>query len=243
MVVEHLHARDHRNVVSARLLAKPLLVGNVEIAAMPGRESGEPFTESLPQESERSLARPESEKAFLMLRDLEPGHAGRSLLTAQATARQEAAEVSITFVLARQKHEGRAILDRDLGAHDQVDSQLLGFLMGAHDAVDPVAIGESEGAKPQAVGFLHQLFRMARAFEKRAVGFTEKRDVGKRRHISTQSLMPRCGIGNDENDFERDSWCKKGDMEIGEMWRYVGRSGESWIPSPYLLRSPYPPCI
>jgi hypothetical protein len=72
MVVEHLHTRDHGDVVSARFLAKTLLVGNVEIAAVPGGESVEPFAEGLLQERERSFSYPVSEKSVLMLGDLPP---------------------------------------------------------------------------------------------------------------------------------------------------------------------------
>jgi hypothetical protein len=98
-------------------------------------------------------------------------------------------------VSARQQYESGSVVDRDLRTDDEMDSQLLGFLMGAHDAVDPVAIGDGERAKPEAMSLLHQLFGMARALEKRAIGFTEKRDVAHR------SLF---------DSF----WCKKGDRGI-----------------------------
>ncbi len=98
MVVEHLHARDHGNAAPARFLAKALLVGNVEIAAMPGGESVEPFAESLLEKIERSLSDPESEEALLMLGDFEPGDPRGSLLAAPTPAGHEAAEVSIAFV-------------------------------------------------------------------------------------------------------------------------------------------------
>jgi hypothetical protein len=95
-----------------------------------------------------------------------------------------------------------------------MNSQLLGFLMGAHDAVDPVAVGEGERAKAQAMGFFHQLFRMARAFEKRAVGLAEKRNIGRRRHIVMFLFFQLTRL-----EPSKDTWCKKGDMEMGEMWR------------------------
>jgi hypothetical protein len=83
MVVEHFHAGDQGNAASARFFSKTLFVGNVEIAAMPRRESVEPLDESLSQELERALSSPESEKSFLVLGDLRPGDTRRSLLAAQ----------------------------------------------------------------------------------------------------------------------------------------------------------------
>jgi hypothetical protein len=185
MVVEHFHARHHGNAAPVGFFAKTLFVGNVEIAAMAGGDGIEPVAESVLQELERSLTDPESEETRLVLGDLGPGNLREPFFAAQAAARHEAAEIPVSLVMAREEHHRRAVVHGDLRPDDEMYSQLLSLDVRAHDAVDPVAIGDGERAKPEAVGFFHELFGMTGPLEKGAIGFTEERNVGEGRH-STQ---------------------------------------------------------
>ena len=58
---------------------------------------------------------------------------------------------------------------RDLGAHEQMQTEFPSLDVRPDDPIDAVAVGQRQRPEPKSVGLFHQFVGMARAFEKREV--------------------------------------------------------------------------
>ena len=90
----------------------------------------------------------------------------------------ELAKVGVAAAILSQQNDCRAVVDRDLRTDDQPQPDFPGLHMRPHHAVNPIPVGQSQRRQAEANRFLHQLVRMARAFEKRKITFAPEGNVG-----------------------------------------------------------------
>ena len=123
-------------------------------------------------------AAPERDEPAGLYGDLAPADARLALRRAAVPRGEQSAEVRVALPVLREEGDRRAVVQRDLGAHDEGDAKLLGPDVGADDAGDPVPVREGERTDPVLVAGLDQLFRVRRPFQEREVAFAPERDVG-----------------------------------------------------------------
>ena len=192
-VIEHLGRRYERDPGAVGMPAQTGFLVDFLRTPMPAHNRVEAVAERLAHAGDEGaqfgivsmderapVSAPQRDHPFGVVADLGPGDTRLSLRPAQPARRDQPADVRVPGAVHRQQHTNRGIgriVDRDLGADDEVHAELARLHMGPHHAVDAVAVRQRERPDPEGMGLLDQLVGVTRPFEKREVALAPERDV------------------------------------------------------------------
>ena len=100
-----------------------------------------------------------------------------SVFSAQVRLGDEAAEVGVPGGIFREQGDVRAIEQRQLGAGDRLEAELLGGLGESHRAVDAMMVGEPQGGITQSLGLEGEVLREGGAVQERECRMAMELDV------------------------------------------------------------------
>jgi hypothetical protein len=159
-VVEDLVPRDHRDrelrcaLLQARFL--PRLLDTAVARRDRVQAVGERFLQPVPDEErvgflheEAALPAPERDQVVRVLVHLAPTDDARSFFRAAPAGRDQAAEVRVPRPPHREQHDRRSVVDRDLGADQELDAGFPSGDVRLDDPIDAVAVGDRYGGESE----------------------------------------------------------------------------------------------